>query len=108
MGSAGTGGSPGSVIQLPRECIDVLTWRGIQDRIEEAIAAGHRRIIIVGAGVVKFSSLGLGTLIAYANRMKNLGGTLVLTAFSKQAKRPFEICRIEHSFLWEDTEPAKQ
>ncbi len=108
MGMEGTGDTPAAVIQLPRECIDVLTWRGIQDRIEEAITGGHRHIVVAGSGVVKFSSLGLGTLIAYSNRMKNLGGKLVLRDFSKQAKRPFEICRIERSFLWEDTVPAKK
>ena len=94
-----TGDTLVAVINLPRECVDVLAWRGVQDQIEHAILAGGKQIVVVGREVRKFSSLGLGTLSAYSNRMRNLGGVLVLRDFSKQARRPFEICRIEKSFV---------
>ncbi len=90
------------VFEMPADCASNQAILALTDEIREALGGGVQRVVLDGSKVVRLGSVAIGALAGLAKEIAAQGGVLVLKSFSLAARRPFEICRVAHQFVWED------
>ncbi len=88
--------------QLPPDCAKNQSILELNDKIREALENNAGRIELDGSRVLRLGSVAIGTLAVLAREARARGGELVFCKFTDAARRPFEICRVEQHFCWED------
>ena len=89
-------------IQLPPDCASNKAILQVNDEIREALAQKPERIELDGSRVLRLGSVAIGTLAVLAREARASGTELVFYRFTDAARRPFESCRVEQHFCWED------
>ncbi len=89
-------------IDLPPDCASNPSILKLNEQIKEALAKQVERIELNGSRVLRLGSVAIGTLAVLAREAKSQGCELIFYKFSNPARRPFEICRVEQHFCWED------
>ena len=93
---------PTHIFQLPPDCANNQSILELNDKIRAVLENQPGRIELDGSRVLRLGSVAIGTLAVLAREARTQGAELVFCKFTDAARRPFEICRIEQHFCWED------
>ena len=91
----------GILVVAPVGRIDSNTSDALEKAVLGHVARGEKRVIIDLQGVEYISSAGLRVLILAANKLRPLGGQLVLCSLGKSVREVFELAGLTALFAIE-------
>ncbi len=84
----------GTVVRLSGR-LDLISAAEVKQRLADAVAAGHRRLIVDLADVPFIDSSGLGALISGLKAARRAGGDLRIARPTEQARVVLELTTLE-------------
>ena len=91
----------GVLVVAPVGRIDSNTSDALEKAVLGRLAGGEKRLVIDLQGVEYISSAGLRVLILVANKLRPLGGQLVLCSLGKSVREVFELAGLTALFTIE-------
>lgn len=89
--------------------LDALTGRQLRDDVSEALAAGHRTILIDFQAGTYIDSNGFGALVACLKKTKEAGGKLNLCGLNNQVRLVMEMTGTDRIFdIFKDPDAFEQ
>lgn len=89
--------------------LDALNGRVLRDDVNEALASGHRTILIDFQAGTYIDSNGFGALVACLKKTKEAGGKLNLCGLNNQVRLVMEMTGTDHIFdIFKDPEAFQQ
>lgn len=81
----------GVLVVVPLGRIDSNTSGALEKRLLQHLAGGEKRLVVDLLGVEYISSAGLRVLLLAANKLRPLGGQLVLCSMGQSVREVFEL-----------------
>jgi anti-anti-sigma factor len=97
--------SDGTLVVVPVGRVDSGTAGALEGRLLDRLAAGHRQLVIDLAEVQYISSAGLRVLLLTLNKLKAVGGRLVLCSMGHSVREVFELAGFTAIF---EIEPSRE
>lgn len=74
--------------------LDLVSAAGLRATVDDAVAAGHPRLVVDLSGVTFVDSSGLGALVAGLKRARQAGGELRIAAAGEQVVTVLTLTRL--------------